>query len=203
MWLPWVAQIVCNVGDPGLIPELGNPLEKMATHFPSILAQRIPMDPGALTGYSPWGRRESQTGLTYAAACTVSSRGWAGDPADPKPLPPQASVCSPAWGWQLPAWVPPPSAGHAAPGGIRCPGSPAAAPEPLPAAQPGLAQPPEAAGSGLLLWAAVLLETVELGLQLQEGGEVREEKPRMPFRGTKQPPRTMLGHRLQAPGDPA
>ena len=42
-----VAQIVCNVGDPGLIPELGNPLEKeMATHSKYSCPEN-PMDRGA------------------------------------------------------------------------------------------------------------------------------------------------------------
>ena len=34
--------------------------EGMATHS-SILARRIPMDRGALSGYGPWGRKESDT----------------------------------------------------------------------------------------------------------------------------------------------
>ena len=38
-----------------------HPLEKeMATHS-SILAWRIPMDRGIWSGYSPWGRKESDT----------------------------------------------------------------------------------------------------------------------------------------------
>ena len=41
----------CNVGDLGLIPELGTHF--MATHF-SVLAWRIPWTE-SLAGYSPWG----------------------------------------------------------------------------------------------------------------------------------------------------
>ena len=38
-----------------------DPLEEgMATHS-SILARKIPMDREALSGYSPWGRKESDT----------------------------------------------------------------------------------------------------------------------------------------------
>ena len=44
----------CDAGDPGLIPGLG-----MATHS-SILAWRIPWTED-LAGYSPWGRKESDT----------------------------------------------------------------------------------------------------------------------------------------------
>ena len=46
--------------DGGLIPGLGRSLEKeMVTHF-SILAWRIPLKK-SLAGYSPWGRKESDT----------------------------------------------------------------------------------------------------------------------------------------------
>ena len=42
-----------NLGDLGLIPELGDPLEKGMTTHSSILAWRIPWTkPG---NYSPWG----------------------------------------------------------------------------------------------------------------------------------------------------
>ena len=45
-------EFACNVGDLGLIPGLGNPLEEgMATHS-SILAWRIPWT-------IPWGCKES------------------------------------------------------------------------------------------------------------------------------------------------
>ena len=45
-----------NAGDPGAIPGSRRSLEKeMATHF-SILAWKVPW-----VGYSPWGRKESDT----------------------------------------------------------------------------------------------------------------------------------------------
>ena len=53
-----------------------HPLEKeMATHS-SILAWRIPMDRGIWSGYSPWGRKESDTTewlSTSPRACCVSA----------------------------------------------------------------------------------------------------------------------------------
>ena len=51
----------CSAGDSGSIPGLEDPLEEeMATHS-STLAQKISWieEPGA--GYSPWGRKESDT----------------------------------------------------------------------------------------------------------------------------------------------
>ena len=62
-WATLVAQMVKN--PPAMwetwLRSLGqeDPLEEgMATHS-SILAWRIPMDRGVLTGYSPWGHKES------------------------------------------------------------------------------------------------------------------------------------------------
>ena len=59
----YIAQMIKNL--PAMqetwVRSLGqeDPLEKeMATHS-SILAWRIPMDRGAMAGYSPWGRKES------------------------------------------------------------------------------------------------------------------------------------------------
>ena len=50
----------CNAGEPGLIPELGIPLEKgMATHS-SILAWREFHGQRTLVGYSPWCHKESE-----------------------------------------------------------------------------------------------------------------------------------------------
>ena len=43
---------VCNVGDLGLIPELGRSLEEGMTTHSSILVWRIPMDRGAFWGTS-------------------------------------------------------------------------------------------------------------------------------------------------------
>ena len=42
----------------------------MATHS-SILAWRIPMDRGALAGYSPWGREDSDTERLSTAHSTA------------------------------------------------------------------------------------------------------------------------------------
>ena len=53
-------EFVCNAGDPGLIPGLGDPLEKRMV--PSAV-----FSPGefheqrSLVGFSPWGHRESDT----------------------------------------------------------------------------------------------------------------------------------------------
>ena len=55
-----VKNLPANAGD---IRDTGreDPLEEgMATHF-SVLAWRIPIDRGAWRGYSPWGRKESDT----------------------------------------------------------------------------------------------------------------------------------------------
>ena len=50
----------CNVGDLGSIPGSEDPLEKgMATHS-SILAGEF-HGQRSLAGYSPWGRKESDT----------------------------------------------------------------------------------------------------------------------------------------------
>ena len=51
---------VCNAGDLGLIPRLGRSLEEGMATIPVFL----PGDPHgqrSLVGYSPWGRRESDT----------------------------------------------------------------------------------------------------------------------------------------------
>ena len=50
----------CNAGDLGLIPGLGDPLEKGKATHSSILAWKIPWteEPG---GYSPWGHKELGT----------------------------------------------------------------------------------------------------------------------------------------------
>ena len=51
---------VCNSGDLGLIPRLGRSLEEGMATIPVFL----PGDPHgqrSLVGYSPWGRRESDT----------------------------------------------------------------------------------------------------------------------------------------------
>ena len=66
--------------DEGSIPELERSLEEgMATHS-SVLAWRIPMDRGALVGYSPQGRKEldmteqlsvSQRSLPFISCQTV------------------------------------------------------------------------------------------------------------------------------------
>ena len=53
--------------------------------------------------------------------------------------------------------------------------------------------------AGLLVCAA---EAVELGLQLQEV-EGEEEGSPGALQGNKEPPKATVGHRLQAPGDPA
>ena len=51
----------CNAGDPGAIPDREDPLGKgMVTHA-SILPQREFHGQRSLTGYSPWGHRESDT----------------------------------------------------------------------------------------------------------------------------------------------
>ena len=50
----------CNVGDLGLIPGLGRPLEKEMTTHCSIIAWKIPWTE-ELGGYSLWGRKESDT----------------------------------------------------------------------------------------------------------------------------------------------
>ena len=55
-----VKNLPANAGD---IRDTGreDPLEEgMATHF-SVLAWRIPIYRGAWRGYSPWGRKESDT----------------------------------------------------------------------------------------------------------------------------------------------
>ena len=63
----------CHVGDLGLIPGREDPLEKRVAINSSILAWRIPWR--RLAGYSPWGRRESDTterltlSLTSVANC--------------------------------------------------------------------------------------------------------------------------------------
>ena len=51
----------CSAGYPGSIPGLGRSLEKeTVTHF-SILTCKIPWMESSLTGYSPWGRKGSDT----------------------------------------------------------------------------------------------------------------------------------------------
>ena len=54
----------CNVGDLGLTPELGDPLEKrMATH--SVLLPRKFHGWKSLVGYRPWGNKElDKTAMT-------------------------------------------------------------------------------------------------------------------------------------------
>ena len=66
----------CNVGDLGSIPGSEDPLEKgMATHS-SILAGEF-HGQRSLAGYSPWGRKESDTtewlSLTHAEQCSVDA----------------------------------------------------------------------------------------------------------------------------------
>ena len=55
------AMLVMQVRSLGWEDPLG---EEMATHS-SILAWRIPMDKRSLAGYSPWGRKESDTTNTF------------------------------------------------------------------------------------------------------------------------------------------
>ena len=51
--------LVCNAGDQGSIPELGrSPGEGNGTPLQYSCLEN-PMDGGALVGYSPWGRKES------------------------------------------------------------------------------------------------------------------------------------------------
>ena len=63
MGFPWwlsSQESACRVGDPGSIPGSEDPLEKgMATHS-SILAGEF-HGQRSLAGYSPWGRKESDT----------------------------------------------------------------------------------------------------------------------------------------------
>ena len=51
-------EFACNAGDPSLIPESEDPLEKEMASHSSILARTIPWteEPGS---YSPWGCKES------------------------------------------------------------------------------------------------------------------------------------------------
>ena len=50
----------CNLGDPGLIPASEDPLEKgLATH--SIFLPGEFHEQRNLSGYSPWGRKKSDT----------------------------------------------------------------------------------------------------------------------------------------------
>ena len=68
----WASQVVLVVKnlpansrdtrDPGLIPESGRSPRGggMATHS-NLLARRIPWTEDPMTGYSPWGRKESDT----------------------------------------------------------------------------------------------------------------------------------------------
>ena len=46
----------CNAGDPGLISGSKDALEEEMATLSSIVAWRIPW-----TGYSPWGRKESDS----------------------------------------------------------------------------------------------------------------------------------------------
>ena len=60
-WASLVAQLVKNL--PAVVGDLGweDPLEEgLATHS-SILAWRIPHGQRSLVGYTPWGRKESDT----------------------------------------------------------------------------------------------------------------------------------------------
>ena len=51
----------CNAGDLGLIPGSGrSPGKEMVTHS-ITLAWKIPWFWGALVGYNPWDRKESDT----------------------------------------------------------------------------------------------------------------------------------------------
>ena len=56
-----VKESACNAGDPDSIPVGDDPLEnKMATHS-NILAWEKSHGQESLAGYSPWGRKESDT----------------------------------------------------------------------------------------------------------------------------------------------
>ena len=48
-------------GDPDLTLDLEDPLEKEMANHSRILSWRIPIDREAQWGYSPWGRKESDT----------------------------------------------------------------------------------------------------------------------------------------------
>ena len=50
-----------NVGDPGSIPGLGRSPEEGNGNILQYSCLENPMDRGAWQGYSPWGRKESDT----------------------------------------------------------------------------------------------------------------------------------------------
>ena len=73
----------CNVGDPGSILGQEDPLEKeMATHS-STLAYKIPW---MEVGYSPWGRKESDTTERLHFTIHISPPSWASLPSTIPPL---------------------------------------------------------------------------------------------------------------------
>ena len=54
-------QSACNVGDLGLIPELGRSPEEGNSNALQYSCLQSPHGQRSLMGYSPWGRKESDT----------------------------------------------------------------------------------------------------------------------------------------------
>ena len=54
-------QSACNVGDLGLIPELGRSPEEGNSNALQYSCLQNPHGQRSLMGYSPWGRKESDT----------------------------------------------------------------------------------------------------------------------------------------------
>ena len=65
----------CNVGDIGSIPGWEDPLEENMTTHPQYSCLKNPHGKRSLAGYSPWGRKETNTfrGVCFPPTAVVKA----------------------------------------------------------------------------------------------------------------------------------